>query len=271
MEILKTAKKLFKLSKEVYKDSFIQIFKNIKYHRFGKCNVCGNFTIFFCQHGPDAAREYMHCPFCMSCSRKRHIASFVLKYTSPHTKYGSIKKMAKRTSLDIYNTDRNIWGNFFRNNNHYISSIFTEEYPIGTEIEKNVFCQNLEALTFNDGSFDIVITEDVFEHIRDDKKAFCEIYRVLKKGGIHIFTIPFLFNQETIVRVDTSTGNDINMLPPEYHFDMIRGKIIVYRTFGIDLFKKLSDIGFSTTVNNCTFKDSQYRIYNSSVFVSKKL
>jgi len=266
MEIFKTAKKL---SKEVYKDSFTQVFTNIKYHRFGKCNVCGNYTIFLCQHGPEAARDYMHCPFCMSCSRERHVASFVLNYP-PHVQYNSIKKMAKKTTLDIYNTDRNIWAKYFRNNNHYISSILTEEYPIGTEIEKNVFCQNLEALTFNDESFDIVITEDVFEHVRNDKKAFKEIYRVLKRGGIHIFTIPYLFNQEAIIRVDTSTENDINILPPEYHFDMIRGKIISYRTYGIDLFKQLSDIGFYTTVNNSTFKDSQYRIYNSTVFVSKK-
>jgi len=40
---------------------------------------------------------------------------------------------------------------------------------------------------------------------------------------------------------------------------------------GIDLFKELSDIGFSTTVNNSTLEDSQYGIYNSSVFVSKKM
>ena len=173
--------------------------------------------------------------------------------------------------MDIYNTDRNIWVKYFHNNNHYISSIYTEEYPFGTEIEKNIFCQDLEALTFNNESFDIVITEDVFEHIRNYKKAFNEIYRVLKKDGVHIFTIPFLFNQETIVRVDTSTENDIYILPPEYHIDRIRGKILAYRTFGIDLFKILSDIGFSTSVNNSTLEDSRSGIYNSSVFISKKL
>jgi SAM-dependent methyltransferase len=172
--------------------------------------------------------------------------------------------------LDIYNTDTNIWEKYFTNNNHYVSSIFSEEYPFGTEIRKNVFCQNLEALTFTDESFDIVITEDVFEHIRNYRKAFLEIYRVLKKGGIHVFTIPFLFNQETIVRVDTSTEKDIFIMPPEYHIDRIRGRILAYRTFGIDLFKILSDIGFSTTVNNSTLEDSRYGIYNSSVFVSKK-
>jgi len=259
------------LPKQEYKDSYIQVLKNIKYHRLGKCNVCGNYTIFLNQFGPDAAREYMHCPFCISSSRKRHVASVVIKHIAPHIRNETIKRIAKKTTLDIYNTDRNVWGRYFRDNNHYKSSIYTEEYPFGTEIEKNVFCQNLEALTFNDESFDIVITEDVFEHIRNYKKAFNEIYRVLKKDGVHVFTIPFLFNQETIVRVDTSTEKDIYILPPEYHIDRIRGKILAYRTFGIDLFKELSDIGLSTTVNNCTLEDSQYGIYNSSVFVSKKV
>jgi SAM-dependent methyltransferase len=212
----------------------------------------------------------MNCLFCKSFSRKRHVASILIKYSGISC-INNMKKIAKKTVLDIYNTDRNILEDYFCNNNHYISSIFTEEYPIGTEIKKNVFCQNLEHLTFNDGSFDIIITEDVLEHVRNYIIGLNEIYRVLKKGGIHIFTIPFLFNQKTIVRVDTSTEKDIYILPPEYHGDKIRGKIIAYRTFGIDLFDILSDIGFSTTLHNSTLSDSQYGIYNSSVFISTKV
>jgi SAM-dependent methyltransferase len=252
---------------------FISSIKNIKYHRFGKCNICGKYTIFLCLHDPDAARETMRCLFCGSFSRKRHVASIILKYIAAggDKYFSSIKKMAKIDSFSIYNTERNIWGKYFLKNSHYISSIFTEKYPIGTEIEKKIFCQNLEMLTFDDNSFDIVITEDVFEHIRNYKKGFCEIHRVLKTGGIHVFTIPFLFNQETIIRVDTSTSQDIHILPPEYHGDNIRGKIIAYRTFGIDLFHVLSSIGFLTSVYNSTLLDSQYGIYNSYVFISKKI
>jgi hypothetical protein len=72
-----------KLPKKELQDSFIQVFKNIRWHRFGKCNVCGNYTIFLCQHGPDTARDYMHCPFCISSSRKRHVASVVIKHVPP--------------------------------------------------------------------------------------------------------------------------------------------------------------------------------------------
>ena len=43
--------------------------------------------------------------------------------------------------------------------------------------------QNLEKLTYEDESFDVVITQDVFEHINEPFQAFKEIARVLKPGG----------------------------------------------------------------------------------------
>ncbi|MFH1787596.1 MAG: class I SAM-dependent methyltransferase [archaeon] len=45
-------------------------------------------------------------------------------------------------------------------------------------------------LSYNDNFFDAIISSDVFEHIKDHKKAFEESYRVLKKGGYLIFAVP---------------------------------------------------------------------------------
>lgn len=53
-----------------------------------------------------------------------------------------------------------------------------------------VRCENLEQLTFPNESFDIVITQDVFEHIFNPAVAAREIMRVLKPGGAHLFTAP---------------------------------------------------------------------------------
>src|SRR5258708_26799748 len=117
---------------------------------------------------------------------------------------------------------------------------------VGTEIRERVYCQDVEDMTFPDDTFDYVITEEVFEHIRNHIKGFQEIYRVLKPGGYHIFTIPFNLDKSTIVRVDTSTNKDIHLLPPEYHGDTARGKILAYRTFGYDLFDTLTSLGFDT-------------------------
>jgi hypothetical protein len=48
----------------------------------------------------------------------------------------------------------------------------------------------LESLTFEDNTFDLFITQDVFEHIFNPNLAAQEIMRVLKPGGVHVFTAP---------------------------------------------------------------------------------
>ena len=52
-------------------------------------------------------------------------------------------------------------------------------------------------LPYRNGFFDIVVCFDVLEHLSNDKKAVKEIFRVLKKGGNFVFTVPafqFLFS-----------------------------------------------------------------------------
>jgi hypothetical protein len=71
--------------------------------------------------------------------------------------------------------------------------------------------------------------------------------------------------------VDTSGDEDVHLLPPEYHGDPLRGTILAYRTFGIDLFESLNAIGFETQVNFSTFADRHWGIFDSSVFVSRRI
>ena len=61
-------------------------------------------------------------------------------------------------------------------------------------------------LPFADGSFDVVITSEVLEHIQDDVGAISEMVRVLKPGGTFAATVPSWFPEK------------INwMLSDEYH------------------------------------------------------
>ena len=45
-------------------------------------------------------------------------------------------------------------------------------------------------IPFSENSFDCVVALDVIEHIEDDRKAFSEMFRVLKPGGVLLLTVP---------------------------------------------------------------------------------
>lgn len=60
---------------------------------------------------------------------------------------------------------------------------------------KGVFLSEKERLSFKNSSFQTVISNSVFEHIKDIDPILAEINRVLKKGGRLVFTVP---GEETI-------------------------------------------------------------------------
>lgn len=48
-------------------------------------------------------------------------------------------------------------------------------------------------MPFPDNHFDSVFLIEVLEHVHNPHKAVSEIYRVLKPGGILVFSVPFIF------------------------------------------------------------------------------
>jgi SAM-dependent methyltransferase len=130
-------------------------------------------------------------------------------------------------------------------------SQYKPNLPLGIDISKGVTNQNLESLTFEDNSLDIVISSDVMEHVRLDESAHREIYRVLKPGGIYLFTVPHNRNSDaTLVRVQIdpqNSKNDIHLLEPEYHGDTNSESgsgVLSYRVYGKDLDIFLEQLGF---------------------------
>ena len=56
---------------------------------------------------------------------------------------------------------------------------------------KNVHKVNQEeSLFFEDNAFDLIASMDTIEHIDDDCAALAEYYRIIKKGGILLVTVP---------------------------------------------------------------------------------
>ncbi|HEY3251746.1 MAG TPA: class I SAM-dependent methyltransferase, partial [Ignavibacteria bacterium] len=107
---------------------------------------------------------------------------------------------------------------------------------------------DIENQTFNDEIFDIIVTQDVMEHVYNPEKAFKEIARTLKKGGAHIFTVPIV-NKHKSTEVWAKKGDNgepIFLNKPEYHGNPIDPKgspVTMHWGFDIvDFIKSKSDL-----------------------------
>jgi SAM-dependent methyltransferase len=136
--------------------------------------------------------------------------------------------------------------------------------PPGSEHE-GVRCEDLRHLTLADECVDLVVTSDIFEHVRDPMPAFAELYRVLRPGGHHIFTVPIFWPLQptSVARVDWSGPEDVFLVEPVYHGSPTDPQgSLVYTDFGMDLPEQLREIGFETCAHH------GYR--NAVTFVSRK-
>ena len=103
----------------------------------------------------------------------------------------------------------------------YVGSHYWPNVPLGTSVE-GIRCEDLEHPTFEDGSFDIIVSSDVLEHIVDVDAAHAQIARVLAEGGAHIWTAPQYRDLETSrPRVRRSSEGLEYLQPAEYHGDPV--------------------------------------------------
>lgn len=126
----------------------------------------------------------------------------------------------------------------------YQRSTFTPDIGLG-EVVGGLRNQDLQQLTYRSRSFDLVLTSDVMEHVRHPDRAWAEIYRVLRPGGAHVFSIPVSWPPpaSTTPRVDVSGPLDVHLAEPNYH-----NGHLVYNDFGLDLLDDLRAVGFEAEI-----------------------
>jgi SAM-dependent methyltransferase len=71
----------------------------------------------------------------------------------------------------------------------------------------------ITALPCADGAFDLVLACDVIEHVEDDRRAFAELTRVLRPGGVLIFSVPLHSDHWTVF--DDYVGHARRYAPAE--------------------------------------------------------
>jgi SAM-dependent methyltransferase len=141
----------------------------------GYCHCCRSNVEFLSYN--DWLRDHYKCSVCKSVPRQRHL-QHILDRFFPTWQSNAIHESSPSNDFISRYAAKN-----------YSSSQFFHDIPLG-DYHQNTRCENLEKLTFSDESFDIFITQDVFEHIFNPNLAAKEIMHVLKPGGAHIFTAP---------------------------------------------------------------------------------
>ena len=104
-------------------------------------------------------------------------------------------------------------------------------------------------LPFEDEEFDVIFCNHVLEHIVDDNKAMCELYRVMKKGGWGIFQVPM---KNSLPK----SYEDFTITDPkerQKHF----GQYDHVRWYGMDYFDRLKSVGFDAEANFYSQKFSE--------------
>lgn len=216
----------------------------------GICAVCGAFATF--AHRGGSVRESYRCDGCDASMRYRGQARVLVDCYGPGLL--SLKEVRARGMLDgLRIFEPGVIGPFRKylgDLPNYRRARFDSTRVRG-EIVDGIPNEDLEQLTFPDRCFDLVITSDILEHVREPFRGFAEIARVLKPGGRHVFTVPLQFPMPRVTqaRVNTAGVSDELTAPAEFHGDGQGGCSLVYTDFGEDMLDRLDSLGLRTTVH----------------------
>jgi hypothetical protein len=184
-------------------------------------------------------RERLECPSCKMNNRQRLMAALIKQMLST-TNTMQVYLMEQVTPIYKWAAK-----NFDR---HKIigSEYLGYEYEGGTVI-KGIRHEDVENLSFNNAQVDLIVSNDVFEHVPNPSKAFSECARVLKPGGVMLATIPFHdANELTVVRAKLQTGQLEELLPSVFHGNPVSEKgSLVFTDFGWNFLDQVKAAGFS--------------------------
>ena len=198
------------------------------FSRSGTCDICETEVTF--ESKSDWFRDHLLCQTCGSIPRERALMR-VIKQFRP-----DFSKLTIHESSPI---ERGVSVRLARECRNYGYSYYFPDVPLGKSDDRtNARCENLEQLTFQDNTFDLFVTQDVMEHVFDSEAAFQQISRVLKPGGMHIFTVP-LVNKTRATRRRASrleSGEVVHHVEPAYHGNPIEPKgSLVTMDWGYDI------------------------------------
>lgn len=194
-------------------------------------------------------RERLECPSCNMNNRQRLMATLI-KQTLENSHNKQVYFMEQITPIYKWVTES------FKEYNIIGSEYLGFEYKSGTVIN-GIRHEDVENLSFLDEELDLIVSNDVFEHVPNPIKAFAECARVLKHGGTMLLTMPFFTDKDESVCRATVLQNTLHhRLEPIYHGNPVSDEgSLVFTDFGWDILDE---------IKAAKFKDVYLEIYNSS-------
>lgn len=202
--------------------------------RKGECPLCGNSYFISFKDDPFLTR-------CFKCKGnitnlaminviKVHVAGDFDQKVYELSSYGSTLDFLKKKFSNV---------------------TFSEFFPdkkLG-EYSDDILNQDVQKLTFSDHSFDVVTSNQVFEHVPNDIKGFSECLRVLNYGGALIFTVPLYDTAQTTKKASLINNEIVFVGEPEYHDSRLGGaksSPVFHRHSVNDICERVKSVGFSS-------------------------
>lgn len=231
----------------------------------GECVICGTERSFVTSGSytsqvlPDGRtvpnwREHLVCPGCGFNNRQRASYHLMLQEVRP--------PLASRIYLTEFVTG--------------YPALLARRFPLTTgseylgpehgpgQLVDGVPHEDLQALSFEDGSLDVILSFDVLEHVPDERMAFSEMARCLQPGGTLLMTAPTRIDHDdnSIRAVMSASGEVTHILEPEYHGNPINPEMgsLCYRYFGWQVLDQLKEAGFRDA-QLLTYWSRRFRYY----------
>ena len=226
----------------------------------GFCPICEKNTQFI-KYDP-WLRDYYCCITCHSIPRQRALINSLTLFFPDWTDLTVHESSPGGISSDF----------IAKKCRRYSASQYYPDVTPGT-VKDGYQCQNLERLTFANHAFDLIISQDVFEHVLNPDKAFAEIARVLKPGGAHVFTMPWYpALKKTVQRAVDVDGTVQFLEKPIYHGNPIdaKGSLVTF-DWGLDFpVYVFRHGGLVTTIHLVVDENKGLNAEFLEVFISRK-
>ena len=204
------------------------------------CEVCNKFSIMKSGYNEGFDGETYFC--CGMNGRMRAMYEFISR---------TFKKGIKVYIQEAMTSAYDAYEKYFGPDNIAGSEYLGQDKICGEYYEydgNRIMHQDCTKLSFTDNTFDLLISQQVFEHVFDIKTALSESFRVLKDNGSCVISIPFFYNSENSVMLAKQEGeNTIQLIdPPEIHGNPVSGTgSLVFWHHGWEFIRIMKYVGYS--------------------------